>query len=77
MILAGGPESVSLAQNEHKNRYRLKDDALERRHPATYKPMTETAEIVARRYGVSREAQDRFAMCVGGGMGAAGPFEIA
>lgn len=60
-VVAGGVESISLAQNEHMNRYRANDPWLERTCPELYMSMLETAEIVARRYGVSRFAQDEYA----------------
>jgi acetyl-CoA C-acetyltransferase len=56
---AGGLESISLTQN-HMNRHRFKDEALEKVSPATYWPMLQTAETVAKRYGIGREAQDRY-----------------
>ena len=36
------------------------DKALVAKHPATYMPMLQTAEIVAKRYGISREQQDEY-----------------
>ena len=36
------------------------DPALIAMHPATYMPMLQTAEVVAKRYGISREAQDEY-----------------
>jgi acetyl-CoA C-acetyltransferase len=57
---AGGVESVSLVQNEHQNKYRMMDGWLLDRRPDIYLPMLHTAEIVAERYGISREAQDEF-----------------
>ncbi|WP_207885951.1 thiolase family protein [Pseudomonas sp. 30_B] len=62
LILAGGVESISLVQNSHMNAYRRQDRQLLERLPAAYMPMVETAEVVATRYGVSREAQDAFAL---------------
>ncbi|MET0318518.1 MAG: acetyl-CoA C-acyltransferase [Rhodococcus fascians] len=62
VIIGGGVESISLVQNEHKNRYREADEWLTQKLPATYMPMLETAEIVADRYHISRDAQDRFAL---------------
>jgi len=62
LILAGGVESISLVQNQHMNTYRRQDRQLLERLPAAYMPMVETAEVVAKRYGVSREAQDAFAL---------------
>ena len=62
LILAGGVESISLVQNSHMNAYRRQDRQLLERLPAAYMPMVETAEVVATRYGVSREAQDAYAL---------------
>jgi len=60
-IVAGGLESISLAQNEHTNMWRLVDPALIAQHPAAYMSMLDTAEVVAERFGISREAQDEYA----------------
>jgi acetyl-CoA C-acetyltransferase len=60
--VGGGLESISLVQNEHANRYRATDPALVASVPALYMSMLETAEIVAERYGISREAQDEYAL---------------
>ena len=60
IVVAGGVESISLAQNEHTNRYRAHDPGLERAVPSMYIPMLHTAEIVAERYGISREQQDEY-----------------
>jgi acetyl-CoA C-acetyltransferase len=62
VTVAGGVESVSLVQNEHFNSFRITDPLLEERVPALYMSMLETAEIVSRRYGVSRERQDEYAL---------------
>jgi acetyl-CoA C-acetyltransferase len=62
IAVGGGVESVSLVQNEHMNRYRAQDPELVERIPALYMTMLETAEIVADRYGVSREAQDEYSL---------------
>jgi len=62
VAVAGGVEQISLVQNEHKNNYRLKDEWLVEHKPAVYMPMLETAEIVATRYGIGREAQDAYAL---------------
>lgn len=59
--VAGGVESISLVQTKHKNSYRSVSQAVLAQSPHMYMPMIETAEIVAERYGVSREAQDEFA----------------
>ncbi len=60
--VAGGVESISLVQNEHMNSYRASDPRLIARDPALYMAMIETAEIVAGRYGISRQAQDEYAL---------------
>jgi acetyl-CoA C-acetyltransferase len=61
VAVAGGLESISLVQfNQNQTRYR--DDWLMQNKPAIYLPMIETADIVARRYSVSREAQDAYAL---------------
>lgn len=62
IAVAGGLESVSLVQNEHANSYRIQDPNLERIKPEIYMTMLETAEVVAKRYGVSREDQDAFGL---------------
>jgi acetyl-CoA C-acetyltransferase len=58
VVVAGGVESISLVQNEHMNLHRAQDPWLTEYWPGLYMSMLETAEMVARRYGVSREAQD-------------------
>src|SRR5580704_8021233 len=62
IAIGGGVESVSLVQNEHANRYRAQDPELVAHIPALYMTMLETAEIVSERYGISREAQDEYAL---------------
>lgn len=62
IAVSGGIESISLVQNEHQNRHRMADPWLVERHPAVYMSMLETAEIVAKRYGISRDAQDEYAL---------------
>src|SRR5918994_677076 len=62
VMVAGGVESISLVQNEHKNKYRLHDEWLDEHKPEIYLPMIDTAEVVAKRYKISREAQDQYAL---------------
>lgn len=62
VAVAGGIESISLVQNEHMNAYRAEDPALLKMAPAIYMPMLQTAEVVAKRYGISRELQDAYAL---------------
>ncbi len=60
VVVAGGQESISLVQTKEMRVGR--DDALVSMHPDIYMPMLQTAEIVASRYGVSRDAQDEYAL---------------
>jgi acetyl-CoA C-acetyltransferase len=62
IAVAGGVESISLTQNKHKNTYRNMSKAVMEKDPAAYIPMIETAEIVAERYNISREAQDAYSL---------------
>ncbi|MEF9908217.1 acetyl-CoA C-acyltransferase [Streptomyces sp. P9-A2] len=62
IVIGGGVESISLVQNEYRNTHRALDPWLSREKPSLYMSMLETAEIVAERYGVSRDAQDEFAL---------------
>ncbi|RJG45655.1 acetyl-CoA C-acyltransferase [Mesorhizobium sp. DCY119] len=60
--IAGGLESISLVQNEKMNNFRLIDEKLMAIKQDIYMQMIDTAEIVAKRYGISREAQDEYAL---------------
>jgi acetyl-CoA C-acetyltransferase len=62
IMVGGGIESVSLLQNEHYNSYRDADPRLVKMHEHIYMAMIDTAEVVASRYGISREAQDEYAL---------------
>ena len=62
IAIGAGVESISLVQNNHANTFRTRDPWLVEHLPATYLSMLETAEIVAKRYGISREAQDEYAL---------------
>jgi acetyl-CoA C-acetyltransferase len=62
VVVAGGVESISLTQNKYFNNFRGQSDAVLARSPHMYTPMIETAEVVARRYGITREVQDRYAL---------------
>ena len=62
IAVGGGVESISLVQNEHLDTFRAKDPWLEENVPGIYYPMLATAEIVAERYGVSREEQDAYSL---------------
>ena len=58
-FVAGGVESISCVQKE-MNRHMFEDDWLKEHKPGIYWPMLATAEKVAKRYEIPREAQDRF-----------------
>jgi acetyl-CoA C-acetyltransferase len=62
VALAGGAESISLTRNEHAPSFRTVQAEVSAHYPHAYMAMIETAELVAERYGVSREAQDEFAL---------------
>jgi len=62
IIVAGGCESISLIQNEHFNAYRAADPLALKHAPLINMPMLDTAETVANRYSISREAQDEYAV---------------
>ncbi|HKU17392.1 MAG TPA: acetyl-CoA C-acyltransferase [Steroidobacteraceae bacterium] len=62
ITVGGGVESISLVQNDKMNRFRAADPWLVKNLPQIYMTMIETAEIVAERYGVSREAQDQYSL---------------
>jgi acetyl-CoA C-acetyltransferase len=59
VFVAGGVESISLVQNE-MNKHHLQDEWLHRHKPEVYWPMLQTAEYVSKKYGIPREAQDRY-----------------
>ena len=61
-VVAGGLESISLVQNDHQNEYRNEDPIALDQAPDLYMAMIDTAEVVSKRYAVSREAQDEYAL---------------
>jgi acetyl-CoA C-acetyltransferase len=61
IVIGAGLESISLVQNEHRNGYRAQDPNVIAKSEHAYMSMLDTAEIVAKRYGVSRDAQDEYA----------------
>ncbi len=62
VVLAGGAESISLVQNEHMNLHRMVDPKVMTNSPNIHMPMLDTAEVVAKRYNISREAQDEYSL---------------
>jgi acetyl-CoA C-acetyltransferase len=61
-MVAGGLDSISLVQNEHRNRYRTPDPNLKRDKPELYMAMIDTAEMVAKRYGIPRDVCDAYSL---------------
>ena len=62
VVVAGGLESVSLTQNEHRNSFRIHEEWIDQHKPEVYMAMIDTAEVVAKRYKISRERQDEYGL---------------
>ncbi|MCW9041775.1 MAG: acetyl-CoA C-acyltransferase [Pseudopelagicola sp.] len=62
VAVGGGVESISLVQNQNMRTDRAADPWIKDHKPSLYMSMLETAEIVADRYGVTREDQDAYAL---------------
>ncbi|WP_332813477.1 acetyl-CoA C-acyltransferase [Ramlibacter sp.] len=62
IVVAGGLDAVSLTVNQHTNVYRQRDPWLQEQVPGLYHTMIQTAETVARRYGITREQQDAYGL---------------
>ncbi len=62
IAVGGGLESISLVQNEHRNGYRAQDPNVIAKSEHAYMSMLETAEIVSKRYSISRDQQDEYAL---------------
>ena len=60
IVAGGGQESISLVQTPEMRV--MPDPELMAMHNAVYMPMLQTAETVAKRYGISRDAQDEYAL---------------
>ncbi|MFN4240053.1 MAG: acetyl-CoA C-acyltransferase [Erythrobacter cryptus] len=60
IVVGGGQDSISLVQTPEMRV--APDRSLIAMHKDIYMPMLGTAEVVARRYGVTREAQDEYAL---------------
>jgi acetyl-CoA C-acetyltransferase len=62
-VVGGGVESISLVQmSGHMNRHFLTEEKLLKERADLWMPMIDTADIVAKRYNVSREAQDEYSL---------------
>ena len=61
-VVAGGVESISMVQNKHKNSYRNVSKTVLSKSEHAYMQMIETAEVVAKRYNISRLAQDEYSL---------------
>lgn len=62
VVVGGGVESISLVQNENYNSYRAADPNVLKAAPDAYMAMLDTAEVVAKRYGITREKQDEYSL---------------
>jgi acetyl-CoA C-acetyltransferase len=62
IAVGGGGESISLVQNDHANKFHAVDPELVAIKGDVYMPMLDTAETVAKRYGISRERQDEYSL---------------
>ena len=62
IYVAGGLDSISLVQNENANKFRPRDEWIVEHKPELYWSMIQTADNVAKRYGISREDQDEYAL---------------
>lgn len=62
IAVGGGGESISLVQNEHMNMFHAVDPELKKIKGDVYMPMLDTAEVVAKRYNISREQQDEYSL---------------
>ncbi|MFT6288699.1 MAG: acetyl-CoA C-acetyltransferase [Halieaceae bacterium] len=61
-VVGGGLDSISLVQNEHMNVHRMVDEELLAVEPNIFMPMLQTAENVAARYNISRDAMDEYGL---------------
>ncbi|WP_419319086.1 acetyl-CoA C-acyltransferase [Caulobacter sp. ErkDOM-E] len=63
VAIGGGVESISLVNaGGHMNRFHITEEKLMKSHPALWMAMIDTADIVAKRYNISREYQDEYAL---------------
>lgn len=62
VTVGAGIDSISMVQNENMNRHHAVDKSLVAMHKDIYMPMLQTAEVVADRYNISREAMDEYGL---------------
>jgi acetyl-CoA C-acetyltransferase len=62
VAVGGGGESISLVQNDKMNTFHAVDPELQKIKGEVYMAMLDTAEVVAKRYGISRERQDEYSL---------------
>ena len=62
ICVAGGLESISLVQNEHQNNFMAQEDWINKNKPELYYTMIQTAEVVSKRYNISRDTQDEYGL---------------
>ena len=62
VAIGGGLESISLVQNDHANKHNIHEDWILNNKPELYMSMLETAEVVAKRYNISRNTMDEFGL---------------
>lgn len=61
VMVAGGVESISLVE-KNLNQSHIEEEWLMKHKPELWMPMIETADTVAERYGISRQAQDEYSL---------------
>ncbi len=62
VVVAGGIDSISLVQNDKMNGFRAPDPWIRDNKPELHMPMIDTAEVVAKRYDISRAQQDEYGL---------------
>lgn len=62
VTVGAGLDSISMVQNDKMNKFEVIDPSLVAMHEHIYMPMLQTAEVVADRYGISREAMDEYGL---------------
>tara|TARA_B100000686_G_scaffold345035_1_gene428803 strand:- start:2704 stop:3897 length:1194 start_codon:yes stop_codon:yes gene_type:complete len=62
ITIGGGLESISLVQNDHSNKHHIHEDWILKNKPELYMTMLETAEVVAKRYNITREQMDEYGL---------------